>query len=183
MADKSNLYTVVRNDYIGKKVNHKAKYGLGKITKQNDEYIFVKFESESEIKQFLYPTCFKSFLQLYDGEASEAAARANKEYEERKVKEKEIRQQMEEQAFERQIIASENSKSKKTVRVPHFSNIEDFYAEQERSLLTEINYLRNNGSRLQKLADGKLIGIKNNRFIYSFESDSELNLPDNTQIT
>jgi len=149
IADKSNHYNVIRNDYIGKKVNHKAKYGLGEIIKQNDEYIFVKFESEPGIKQFVYPLCFKFFLQLYDVNASEVAVCANKEYEERKAKDEEKRQRLESQDFERQIRASENSKSKKTVRVPYFSNIEDFYAEQERSLLTEINYLSNNGGRRQ----------------------------------
>ena len=59
----------------------------------------------------------------------------------------------------------------------------DFYAEQERVLLSEIAYLRKNGGKRTKIIDGKLVEAKNGRFVYSFESDSELNLPDNTQIS
>ena len=59
----------------------------------------------------------------------------------------------------------------------------DFFEKCEKSLQKEIHYLRTNGGKKQTLLDGKIIEKKGKTFIYSFEADSELNYPDDTQIT
>ena len=173
-------------NYVGKTVVHKAKFGKGIITSQDEKgYIFVKFESEVTDKKFKAPGCFKQFLQLEDTEAAARALEDNRIKDEAdKAAAERKRQEAQARSLSKTIESREqSSRSEKTVRVPSFSSIEDFYAEQERMLLAEISYLRKNGGKRTKILDGKLVEAKYNRYIYSFESDSELNLPDNTQIS
>ena len=67
--------------------------------------------------------------------------------------------------------------------MPRYASLDEFFYEQERLLVSEIVYLRQNGGKRQKIVDGELVECKNGIYIYAFESDSELNIPDNTQIT
>ena len=67
--------------------------------------------------------------------------------------------------------------------MPRYASLDEFFDEQERLLVSEIVYLRQNGGKRQKIVDGELVECKNGIYIYAFESDSELNIPDNTQIT
>ena len=173
-------------NYVGKTVVHKAKFGKGIITSQDENgYIYVIFDSEVTDKKFKAPSCFKQFLQLQD---ADAAARAVEDNRIKDEADKAVAERKRQEALARSLSKTiesreRSSRSEKTVRVPSFSSIEDFYAEQERMLLAEISYLRKNGGKRTKILDGKLVEAKNNRYIYSFESDSELNLPDNTQIS
>lgn len=70
-----------------------------------------------------------------------------------------------------------------SVQVPTSSSLEEFFAEQEIVLRSEIAYLKQSGGKRAKLFEGKLVEEKNGSYIYSFESDSELNFPDNTKIS
>ena len=172
-------------DYTGKKVLHKAKFGEGIIVEHDAKgYISVQFENVPEIKKFLAPSCFKQFLQLYDTEAAANAEEDNrkKDAAEKAAAEKR-HQEVQARAFAKRMEMRQSSRTEKAIRIPSFSSLSDFYAEQERVLLSEIAYLRKNGGKRTKIIDGKLVEAKNGRFVYSFESDSELNLPDNTQIS
>lgn len=172
-------------DLIGKKVIHKAKYGSGEIVSQKDSYISVRFDSIEEEKTFSIPGCFESFLQLLDAEAAAV-------YEKEVLNHKEKERMKSESAQKRRqnISTSEpvtekasNKTTGESFQVPLFSTVESFCAAYEKLLIREIAFLRENGGKRVKLFDGKRVETKNGRHIYSFESDSELNLPDNTPIT
>ena len=172
-------------DYTGKRVLHQARFGEGIIVEQDAKgNISVQFENVPEIKKFLAPSCFKQFLRLYDADAAANAEEDNrkKDAAEKAAAEKR-HQEVQARAFAKRMEMRQSGRTKKAIRIPSFSSFSDFYAEQERVLLSEISYLRKNGGKRTKIIDGKLVEAKNGRFVYSFESDSELNLPDNTQIS
>ena len=173
-------------NYIGKKVYHKAKFGEGTIIAQDQtNHIFVQFDALSETKSFVFPDCFAGFLQILDEsaakqaaeevcahEARAAAEKAQKEYEQRR------------RIFEQQIQSRRHRSGTDTGNViPYYTSLDDFFNEQERLIISEIAFLRQNGGKRQKIVDGVKVEMKNGLFIYSFESDSELNIPDNTQIS
>ena len=69
--------------------------------------------------------------------------------------------------------------------VSEVSSISEFdFIKQQfiRSINREINYLRTTGGRKYKLFDGTVISEKNGRIIYSFDADTELHFPNDTQI-
>lgn len=70
-------------DLIGKKVKHN-KYVEGMITKQDDSYVSVKFMTETDLKKFSYPSCFKKFLKLLDGDVAAETDETVKRHEEQK---------------------------------------------------------------------------------------------------
>lgn len=170
-------------NYEKKRVLHKTKYGEGTIISQDDYgNIIVQFDSEKDVKIFRAPDCFKRFLQLLDSEAANNAAAAIKK-KDATEKEKNGQRQREEllRAHSKHIDAN------KTQDRASYSNtamsIDDFYSIQSNQIHKEIAYLRDNGGKRSKLFDGTLVDVKNGVYIYSFDSDSELNLPDSTQIT
>jgi len=171
-------------DYTGKTVYHEN-LGKGIIISQDAKgYLSVRFENDSSLRPFRAPFCFKKFLKLADEEAAAYAAEENKNKEEaEKAAEEQKKREEQARIFAKKMKEKQSGHNDKNIRVPAFSSLEDFYAEQEKVLLAEIAYLKNNGGKRIKLFDGKLVEAKNGRFIYSFESDSELNLPDNTQIS
>ncbi|MBQ5970306.1 MAG: topoisomerase DNA-binding C4 zinc finger domain-containing protein [Clostridia bacterium] len=172
-------------NYVGKKVIHQKEFGEGVIVSQNSKgYIKVLFGSQQGEKTFLAPACFKQFLQLCDIEAAQAAAKENSELEEANKIAEEKRKQI-----ERTVIISGHTSqtpvhnAKEVVSVPRFSTLEDFVEKEEQALVSEIVFLKKTGGKRTKLVEGKLIEVKNNHFIYSFETESELNLPDAIQIS
>lgn len=62
------------------------------------------------------------------------------------------------------------------------ASVEDFCSDQEKLLGKEIAYLKKNGGKKIKLTDGALVERQANQFIYSFESDVEINAPNNTMV-
>ncbi len=173
-------------DYVGKRVFHKAKFGEGVIIAQDqNNYITVQFDSFSETKGFVAPVCFTSFLQLLDVDAAKHAAEEARAQEERAAAEKaqkEYEQRL--KAFERQAQSKQaKGNTAKQVTVPRYHSLDEFFDDQERLLIAEIMYLRKNGGKKQKIVDGEQVEYKNGIYIYAFESDSELNIPDNTPIS
>lgn len=65
----------------------------------------------------------------------------------------------------------------------NFASIADFCDKFRVGLIAEITYLREQGGKRQKLFDGKFVEKKNSTYLYTFDTDTELNLPDGTQIT
>lgn len=170
-------------NYIGKEVLHRGKYGKGKIVEQDDDYISVRFYSSNQIKKFNYHECFKKYLLLTEEPASGDGKAPDGAEEKSTISEIEQRIQKEEIAIKSSYSEGQKRRGDNSVKVALYSSFDDFCSAQETSIIREIAYLRANGGKRTKILDGKLVEAKDGRYIYSFESDSELNLPDNTQIT
>lgn len=172
-------------DYIGKKVHHKAKYGNGIVVSQDEKgYVYIKFDNETEEKKFLAPSCFDTFLKLCDAPYVEKTTEertqndvTTKHYEEKKREEVKAHSNIGMMQL-KQVTSKCNS-----VSVPKYSTLDSFFDEQEGLLIREISYLKKTGGKRTKIYDGQLVDYQSSRYVYSFESDSELNYPDNTQIT
>lgn len=177
-------------NYVGMQVSH-AIWGKGTIVKQDErDNVFVHFDIPPvdditrEIRQFIAPNCFKEHLSLLDGNIAKQVAAEIQAQEQKKTAEKaQAKHELYMKVFEKQA-QSQHSKgnSEKRVAVPRYSSLDDFFNEQEQLLISEIMYLRQNGGKKQKVVDGERVEFKNGIFLYTFESDSELNVPDNTPI-
>lgn len=151
---------------IGKKVMHKSSYGMGVIISQDDFGIIdVKFDGLSEIKSFSAPTCFNKYLELIDQDLEQSQKNS------------------EESSINSYTTIKRKSYFTTTTGNPTPVPVEDFFVQQEKVLKSEMAYLGKNGGKRIRIFDGKLIESKPGKYIYSFETDSELNLPDNTQIS
>lgn len=166
---------------IDQKVIH-SRFGEGIIVEQNDTQVSVKFVTRATPMKFSYPSCFKSFLKLVDAEVSKQIDGEVKKHE--AVEEK---KHQEAEAKAAAWIVSNHSKgssrSEKTVSVSAFESVDSFFDSYRNSLIAEITYLRTTGGKKQRIFDGKRVEIRNNRYVYTFEADTELNYPDGTQIT
>ena len=78
---------------------------------------------------------------------------------------------------------SPSQRDDKTLTIPTYSSIADFCDDMESCLRKEIAFLKTKGGKRIKIFDGKRVDVKNGRYIYSFVSDSALNIPDNTLVT
>ena len=170
-------------NYIGKKVFHKGKFGKGIVVSQNkNESIVVQFESEPEEKMFLIPSCFQSFLRLVDeheiNQGKNIDSDLRKEAKDKSTPKSE-KPSDGNKKFRRTDLMMTGSFEKKQ----RYVSVDDFYKKQEDSIISEIVFLKKNGGKRIRILDGKLVEVKSGRYIYSFESESELNIPDNTQIT
>ena len=172
-------------DYIGKRVYHKAKFGEGVIIAQDAEnHITVQFDTLAETKKFIAPACFTSFLSLLDNDAASRAAEEARVQEKQAAAvkaEKEYEQRM--RSLGKRIQTGKSGNSEKNVAVPKYSSLDEFFNDQERLLAAEIVFLQKSGGKRYKITDGVRVEYKNGVFIYAFESDSELNLPDNLPVT
>ena len=173
-------------NYVGKRVFHKAKFGEGVIVDQDQSnHITVQFDSFPETKSFIVPICFTNYLQLLDAAVAKRATEEARVHEEKAAAEKAQKEQEQRlKVFERQTqIMQSKGNPDKQVTVPRYNSLDEFFDDQERLLLSEIVYLRQNGGKRQKIVDGERVEYKNGIYIYAFESDSELNIPDNTPIS
>lgn len=62
------------------------------------------------------------------------------------------------------------------------SAFDDFRKKYKVSLKNEIDFLKSTGGRKYKIVDGELIQLKNDYYLYAFDTDSDLNMPDGTAI-
>ena len=169
-------------ELIGKKVKN-ATYGEGIIVAHDAAYISVQFDNIKEQKKFVYPSCFKSFLKLLD---SDTAAEVNEkvnlfEQHEREKKEREAAEAAA-RDFARRMQESKE-KGNKNIDVRPFGTVEQFCVEYKRTLVSEIMYLKTTGGKRQRVSDGKRVEFAKGRYVYTFESEDELNYPDGTQIS
>lgn len=162
-------------NYVGRTVFHKAKYGKGTIVSQDGSgHIKVRFESEKGEKTFLAPVCFSKHLELLDAPMGGIGGGI--------IETGPVKRKRNQEALLKSLIQISGHREKDDP-VPVFKTVESFYSEQERVLYAEIAYLRENGGKRKKLFEGRFVEFVNDYYIYSFESDSELYLPDQTQIT
>ena len=171
-------------NYIGREVIH-SRYGKGKIVSQDNEYISVRFSAANQTKRFNYPECFKKYLSLVKTAQSKTEDSDKTESMASSPDTDDIEQKIrkEEYAIRNGKDNSGREKGVNSANVALYSSFDEFCSSQENLIIREIAYLRSNGGKRTKILDGKLVESKDGRYIYSFESDSELNFPDNTQIT
>ena len=180
-------------DLIGKEVVH-TKYGSGRIKKYDGSCIFVSFDSVKGQKQFQYPTCFNSFMKFANAN-DDACMRAGLNSSGSSTSSTQAAGIHVQIAPQPSIsaggsVSAHSTKNRKRTddessggyRSPRYSSVEDFCADYSRAISKEINFLRDDGGKRQRLTDGKYIEFKNGSYIYSFEADTELKYPDGTQI-
>lgn len=61
-------------------------------------------------------------------------------------------------------------------------SFEEFKKRFNFAINNEINFLKATGGKKHKIIDGEKISSKNEEYIYSFETDTELHFPDGTAI-
>lgn len=173
-------------NYVGLKVFHSGKFGEGIIMSQNaDGYIRVKFASEPTEREFQAPGCFKGFLTLLDQNAALGAVEENRQQDEKRQSE-ELRRRRETQirVYQRQKEKREESgKGTKAIPVPVYRSIGEFCNDQCQALNAEMAWVRQNGGKRVRILEGELIESLKGKYVYSFETESELAVPDNTQIS
>ena len=163
-------------DFTGKRVLHQ-KFGEGVIVTQESTRIYVLFKGKDEPTAFVYPSCFGPYLHFVD---------PSSEAEVKKVQDK--HKQDNHNPGQKSGIASYSftkyrlNRPDKNVDVETFSSEEGFYAAYKQALSSEMTYLRNNGGKRQRIYDGQFIRQRASRYIYTFEAEDELNLPDGTLI-
>ncbi|MDR1700281.1 MAG: hypothetical protein LBR68_03735 [Lachnoclostridium sp.] len=69
------------------------------------------------------------------------------------------------------------------MEISTFSSVGDFCNKYISEINTEINDLRIKGNTKYKSFDGKLLGHINDSYIYSFETEAEIYIPDGTRVT
>lgn len=171
-------------ELIGQKVTHKI-YKRGIITNCSEKDINVKFDGNEKEIRFEYPKCFNSFLTLENPAALEKVKSdlINKFEQDRIKKENERIQR------ENKRIISEMNRSKardnsvKDTPVIRFKSYNDFCEHYTQKIASEVAHLRHNGGKRITVYDGRFISRQGFRFFYEFDTDTELNYPDGTQIT
>ena len=170
-------------NYVGQKVKHSL-FGTGEIVAQDEgNRVLVRFSDSSE-KEFVAPKCFESFLVLLDAsvraEAKEhIAAQIVKEKAEAEAKKKEAWKKALDNAAEKNQAAGKN----KEIKVKSFATVSSFFAAQKTNLEIEAGYVKATGGKRYRITDGELIAVSGDKYIYSFETETELSLPDNIPIT
>lgn len=173
-------------NYIGQLVLHEEKYGLGIVNSQDDKgYIWVHFARDPELKKFSTPGCFKQHLKLL---GEEAIAEFEREKNDENASKEHADKKKQQEAIGSLYPSGEKAETKrpgrdkKMANVPFFSSFAEFCDEEEKALREEIFCLKKSGGKKIKLIDGKIVEERSKIFIYSFESESELTIPDNTEI-
>lgn len=171
---------------IGKKVTHK-KYGSGTITKIKDNSVFIKFDLvEYGIKQFGYPDSFDKFIFLEDREATnyihnEINQINNKKQTASAKRENEKRITL--NSYRRDSKSPIQSAEVKKTQIPKFDNLDDFCDYYVKKLQSEIMRIKNIGGKRTVIMDGHFLEIVNGKYYYEFETDTELNYPNETPIS
>lgn len=173
-------------ELAGKKVYHKV-FKLGIITKLENKCIYVKFETQADEKRFVYPDCFKSFLQLIDTDVKNVIAEDMSKAETDRVRIKSSSSQsvIKNTAlfFQTKCTPSARNAVSQSFKVPRFTSVSDFVDYYNHEIVKEISYIRENGGKHITVFDGRFLEKQGNRYFYIFESDSELNYQSGTQIT
>lgn len=173
-------------NYVGLKVNHPALYGEGIVLSQNDrDMLEIQFTADNSIKKFRAPGCFSSGgpLELYDETASShVEMELEKEAEEQKQEEARRKR-------EALFVTGNERNNQRTsgddnvyIDPPRYYSVDEFVSAMQPVLQSEVYHLKTNNRQRTKLADGKLVKTVGDYYIYSFESETELSLPNNTEI-
>ncbi len=170
-------------DLAGARVTHKT-FGDGTITKHDGKSVHVLFDLDSKTRPFQYPDSLGTFLILADKRLTASILNARDEAAMKKEEEnKAARLAQERLMVEKQIRDDRHSNSNKATKIPAFASVDGFCEKFSSEVSKEIYQLRSNAGNKYKAFDGKRIGYANGAYIYSFETESELYIPEGTQIT
>ena len=154
--------------FVGKKVKH-ILFGEGTVTEVTEDRVAVQF-SDGAVKQF--PA--NQFELLFHEVAQEKGG--NQEFRRKRFQERFTDQWDTGNAFSQTTGSFGGS---------HINqSFEKFLGEYNSALAREISYIKTVGGKRRKAYEGKLVEErKGEHFVYSFEVDEELNIPEGTQIT
>ncbi|SEH74070.1 Superfamily I DNA and/or RNA helicase [Ruminococcus flavefaciens] len=171
-------------ELIGLKVVHKT-FKNGVITGHQGNIIIVKFKENGNEMKFLYPDCFKTYLTLENSNAIEKVKFDTAS----KIEQEKIKKENERIQRENNRIISEMNRSKtkgsvvKDTPVIRFKSYNEFCDHYSQKIASEVAFLRRNGGKRITVYDGRYLSRQGLRFSYEFDTDTELNYPDGTQIT
>lgn len=163
-------------NYIGKRVRH-ASWGEGTIVGGDANLIEEQFPNRPAPARFKAPGCFAGFLELLDAQTA-AAVRSEIEASERQRRSAEATR-----AHSAALRLMESHSERGGARLPSYADCEAYFADQERALIAEIAFLKAHGGKRVRVFNGERVERRRGVFVYAFETESELNYPDGTQIT
>lgn len=172
------------SELLGKRITHKT-LGAGTISDVNDknDRMIISFDKCDSPKAFRYPEDIGRFLSFADQASNETAEKLL-------ARQKAVRSSAQISTAPSKLGQPDDlstpHRGKEMARaaaVCKYKHESEFYQEYTTALSSEIAYLRTTGGKRQKLYDGKFIGAKGSAKMYSFETDTELNLPDGVQVT
>lgn len=170
-------------NFTGKKVKHRS-YGTGVIVAYDEKYIDILFENEEKSRKFPYPGVFKTFVCLLDKDATDEIKKVIDQYD-AKICQDQRQNELVRSTFVKPIgiTTSRYSSKNTTTTLNSYDSVYGFCRAYKREIENEIQYLRNSGEKRQHIFDGNRVEHKNGKYIYTFESDEELNYPEGTQIS
>ena len=165
-------------DYINQRCTH-IRYGSGTIISQNSKIIEVIFDDIGEKKKFAYPSCFEKFITLVDSEVqlaakSQAAELENQNLQQAKRREEEKRAQQFRERHEDEL--------KEMFDIPQNETLSSFSNHFKSLVLDGIQSVRMHPKRKYKLRDGRLIKRQGGEYIYSYDLEDNLQLPEDQVI-
>jgi len=161
-------------ELIGKQVTHKT-FGNGIIKDISGSLIFILFENEDVARKLAYPSSLDKFIEFKDQTFAEEVKKQRLQIQKDEAEKREHLQFEENANYVKRALRQEIESAVKSV--PSYCDQSHF------AIVNEIGYLRKNGGKKYKVYDGELIEVKNKSYIYSFETDSELFIPEGSQIT
>lgn len=166
-------------DFVGKKVRH-VSLGEGTVLGIiRGDLMQVDFGTSKGIRKFPYPAALEKYLSFVDEETERERVALFKEREEESARAQ--------ASFEKSRARSRNLAASRRMdergSVERFSEIKPFCDAYKKELYKEIGFVRKNGGKKYRVYDGKFVEMHAGRYVYSFESEDELNLPDNTDVT
>ena len=163
-------------ELTGKKVLHQ-KFGEGTITRQTASSVTVSFSCGQ--KMFQFPSCFHDYLKLLDTDLAIEVAQKITQHEQVQAEQK--RQYLNE--VQQRVRSAQNMKAvKRSIEIEPFKTVDAFCDAYVHALNDEISFVRQNGGKHFLLTDGKLLKKESGWYYYEFETEEELNFPDETQI-
>ena len=155
---------------IGKKVTN-SWIGSGVVISQDGDYIHVQFDKKPQPSRFKVPDCFRSALTLLDSKAREEMERILQEKDHQKPT-----------PPPPGPTGGGTGFSSKGSDVETFSDVNSFVSHYQGAVTAEVMYLKTAGSKHITITDGVLVESGVEKYVYSFDTDEELNYPAGTVI-
>lgn len=115
---------------LNKKINH-IRFGEGKVTKQEENRIFIDFSGQYGIKEFVYPDGFKNYLKLEDAKLQAAVLDdLNRKDMHAALAKMEIQRQFEEEELRKAAEKKLETAKKRTTRKPKVVKEAEVKAEE-----------------------------------------------------
>ena len=169
-------------DYSGEQVEHKN-YGVGTIIRHDEDgTISVKFKYREA--PYRFPLCFKSMLRMMDPALQEEIEQLILQME---LDGRDLASEASEKPLENKArILNDGRGSSGSAQqdiIPRYWSYAGFLSDQENALTAEIAAVRFGGKNKKiRLQNGRLVETRGHAYLYTFEADTELFLPDDTAI-